>query len=78
MLGVDTATSDTDITITIPIRIKTLYCLLDTIDNISFDGSFSWVWNRVCYNNNSTITHHGYFKQYNPNSIGRWIFIISN
>lgn len=64
--------------ISLPIRINTLLCMLQTIDNLTYEESFYWLFDSVSLIDNSTIGHRGSFIGFNPNSQGRWILVISN
>ena len=52
--------------------------MVQTIDNLTFEEKFFWVYDSVNLIDNSTIGHRGSFIRYNPNSKGRWILVISN
>lgn len=66
------------ISATLPITISILYCMLQTIDALTYNNPFHWLHDGVKSINNSTISHMGNFTYYNPDSQGRWILVISN
>lgn len=66
------------VNITLPIRIDTTYCLLNTIDNITLGQTFLWYSDNVNIEDESTVSHYSGFRFHNRDSDGRWILVISN